>query len=489
MEAWARICPVGKSVTNHTPAPGAFAAGRRLNATLILPCGGMSRDVARFAGRCPKRIRLLSQGCSERVARPRLTILRKAALVDDMTLDIDFVRAQFPAFEEPSLQGQAFFENAGGSYMCRPVIERLERFHRQRKVQPYAPYAASRLGGEEMDEAQTRLAAMMGVETDELSFGPSTTQNTYVLARAFAQFMSPGDAIIVTNQDHEANTGPWRRLADEGFEVREWQIDPETGLLNPEDLVDLLDEKVRLVCFPHCSNVVGAVNPVAEITALAHAAGAFVCVDGVSYAPHGFVNVDLLGADIYLFSAYKTYGPHQGIMVIRRPLGMQLPNQGHFFNADRLDKRFTPAGPDHAQVAACAGMADYMDALAAHHGIKGDPAARAGGVHDLMRAHEEALLQPLLDDLAVRNSVRLIGPEKAAGRAPTVAVALNRPGETVARELAEHGIMAGGGDFYAVRPLGAMGVDTDKGVLRLSFVHYTSRDEVEQLRAALDICL
>jgi cysteine desulfurase family protein (TIGR01976 family) len=403
-----------------------------------------------------------------------------------MTLDLGFVRAQFPAFAEPSLAGQAFFENAGGSYTCAPVIARLERYYRQRKVQPYGPYAASRLAGEEMDEARQRLAAMMGVATDELSFGPSTTQNTYVLAQAFRQWMDPGDAIIVTNQDHEANSGPWRRLADAGFEVREWKINPESGLLDPEDLENLLDERVRLVCFPHCSNVVGAINPVVEITALAHAAGAFVCVDGVSYAPHGLPEVGRMGPDIYLFSAYKTYGPHQGIMVIRRELGNLLPNQAHYFNADTLYKRLTPAGPDHAQVAASAGMADYIDALAAHHGIAGDAVTRNAAVHDLMRAHETALLQPLLDYLKDRNSVRLIGPVDAAQKAPTVAVALNRPGAEAAAELAAHGIMAGGGDFYAVRPLQAMGVDPDRGVLRLSFVHYTSADEVDRLMTALD---
>ena len=406
-----------------------------------------------------------------------------------MTLDIDFVRAQFPAFEEPSLQGQAFFENAGGSYTCRPVIDRLTRYYLQRKVQPYAPYAASQLAGDEMDEARRRLSAMMGIAPDELSFGPSTTQNTYVLARAFAQWMAPGDAIIVTNQDHEANTGPWRRLAEEGFEIREWKIDPETGHLNPEDLEPLLDEKVRLVCFPHCSNVIGEVNPVVEITALAHAAGAFVCVDGVSYAPHGLVNVGMLGADIYLFSAYKTYGPHQGIMAIRRELGMQLPNQGHFFNANSLEKRFTPAGPDHAQIAASAGMADYIDSLAEHHGISGSDADRASGVHDLMRAHEVTLLQPLLDYAKDRNSVRLLGPAEAETRAPTVALALSRPGEDVATDLAKHGVMAGGGDFYAVRALEAVGVNPGPGVLRVSFVHYTNQAEMDQLLNALDDCL
>ena len=402
-----------------------------------------------------------------------------------MDIDIAWVRAQFPAFAQPSLQGQAFFENAGGSYTCGQVIDRLHRYYTERKVQPYAPCEASRLAGEEMDEARRRLAEMLGVAPHELSFGPSTTQNTYVLAQAVRKWLKPGEAIVVTNQDHEANSGPWRRLAEEGIEVREWQIDPVTGLLNPEDLEDLLDENVRLVCFPHCSNVVGAINDVVDITARAQAAGARVCVDGVSYAPHGFPDVGAMGCDIYLFSAYKTFGPHQGIMVIREEFGFDLPNQGHHFNGDSLYKRFTPAGPDHAQIAASAGMADYMEAFSAHHG-GGVGAAAARLAHDVMRAHEVALLQPLLDYVSAKNSVRLIGPSDAAQRAPTVAMALQMDAESAAAQLAPLGIMAGGGDFYAQRPLGAMGVDLDKGVLRVSFTHYTETAEVDKLISALD---
>ena len=400
-----------------------------------------------------------------------------------MTLDLEFVRSQFPAFSEPSLEGQAFFENAGGSYPCMQVVDRLTRFYRERKVQPYGPYAASAAGGAEMDEARVRMAALLGVAEDEVSFGPSTTQNTYVLAQAFGAWMQPGEAIIVTNQDHEANSGPWRRLAERGIEVREWRLDPATGHLSVEALEGMLDESVRLVCFPHCSNVVGEINPVVEITALAHAAGAFVCVDGVSYAPHGFPDVSRLGADIYMFSAYKTYGPHQGIMTIRRSLGDLLPNQAHYFNAGSLYKRFTPAGPDHAQVAACAGMADYVDALAQHHSV----ASR--DVQDMMRAQETRLLQPLLDHLSARNDLRLLGPAQADNRAPTVALDIGRPAEPVAAALAEHGIMAGGGDFYAVRALQAMGIDPEQGVLRLSFTHYTSEAEIAQLIKALDTVL
>ncbi|MDO9640348.1 MAG: aminotransferase class V-fold PLP-dependent enzyme [Pseudotabrizicola sp.] len=408
-----------------------------------------------------------------------------------MALDLNFVRSQFPAFDSPVLSTHAFFENAGGSYPCRLVIDRLTRFYTHRKVQPYAPYPSSELAGAEMDEARSRLAAMMNVAGPELSFGPSTSANTYVLAQGVRGWLKGKNAaIVVTNQDHEANSGVWRRLADEGVEVREWQIDPQTGSLDPQDLAALLaDGRVRLVAFPHCSNVVAEINDVAAISAMARAAGARTVVDGVSYAPHGFPDVAALGCDAYLFSAYKTFGPHQGIMVLRQDFGMELPGQAHFFNQSVLYKRHTPAGPDHAQIAACAGMADYVDALAAEHGIGGDAAARGRGVHDLMRAAEVAVIAPLLDYLAGRNDLRLIGPRQAHARAPTVAVALDRPALPVAAALGRDGIACGGGDFYAVRPLAAMGVDASNGVLRMSAAHYTSADEVARLIAALDRAL
>ena len=404
------------------------------------------------------------------------------------SLDLDFVRRQFPAFSSPVLSSHAFFENAGGSSPCQQVVDRLHRFYLDRKVQPYGPYPGAQAGGAEMDEARTRLAAMMGVAPEEVSFGPSTSANTYVLAQAVRQWLRGANAaIVVTNQDHEANSGVWRRLADEGIEVREWALDPSTGSLDPAELQKLLaDGKVKLVAFPHCSNVIAEINDVAAICDIARAAGARTVVDGVSYAPHGFPDIPALGCDVYLFSAYKTYGPHQGIMVLREAFGMELPGQAHFFNHGTLYKRHTPAGPDHAQVAACAGMADYVDALAAAHGVSGDAAARNRAVHDLMRAQEVAVIAPLLDYLAARNDVRLIGPRDAARRAPTVAVELDRAAEPVSEELGRNGIACWAGDFYAVRPLAALGIDRAKGVLRMSATHYTSTEDVARLIAALD---
>ncbi|MBA3909091.1 MAG: nitrogen fixation protein NifS [Rhodobacter sp.] len=405
-----------------------------------------------------------------------------------MQLDLNFVRAQFPAFASPVLSTHAFFENAGGSYPCVQVVDRLTRFYRDRKVQPYGPYPGAQAGGAEMDEARDRLAAMMGVASDEVSFGPSTSANTYVLAQAVRKWLAgTGGAVVVTDQDHEANSGVWRRLADEGIEIREWPVDRETGSLQTAALAALLaDGRVKLVCFPHCSNVIAEINDVAAICAMARDAGARTVVDGVSYAPHGFPDVPGLGCDVYLFSAYKTYGPHQGIMVIREAFGFELPGQGHFFNHGTLYKRHTPAGPDHAQIAACAGMADYIDALAERHGVTGDAVARNRGVHDLMRAQEVTVIQPLLDYLSARNDLRLLGPRNAALRAPTVAVELDRAAEPVSEALGRNGIACWAGDFYAVRPLRALGIDLEKGVLRMSAVHYTSKDEVARLIEALE---
>ncbi len=405
------------------------------------------------------------------------------------SLDMTFVRSQFPAFAQDLTASHAFFENAGGSYPCAQVVDRLHRFYTERKVQPYGPYPAAQAGGAEMDEARARLAAMMGVAGPQVSFGPSTSANTYVLAQAVRQWLRGANAaIVVTNQDHEANSGVWRRLADEGIEVREWQIDPVTGSLDPAGLAALLaDGRVKLVAFPHCSNVVAEINDVAAICEIARAAGARTVVDGVSYAPHGFPDFPSLGCDVYLFSAYKTYGPHQGIMVITEDFGAELPAQGHSFNAGSLYKRFTPAGPDHAQIAACAGMADYIDALHAHHfAPEADPAARNRAVHGLMRAQEVAAVAPLLDYLAARNDLRLLGPRRAEDRAPTVAVAFDRAAEPISEALGREGIACWAGDFYAVRPLEAMGVDLGRGVLRMSLAHYTSAEDVARLIAALD---
>lgn len=403
-----------------------------------------------------------------------------------LPLDPTRIRAQFPAFSEPSLEGQAFFENAGGSYTAGAVLRRLHHYYRATKVQPYAVYRASREAGEAMDLAHERIAAALNVTADWIHFGPSTSANTYTLGHAFAGRLSPGDAVVVTDQDHEANSGAFRKLALHGVEVREWCVDKDTGRLSLDALDRLLDGRVRLIAASHCSNIAAEINPIADIAARARAVGAVTIVDGVSFAPHGLPDVEALGADIYLFSAYKTYGPHQGIMAVRPSVAAALPNQGHFFNEDVPRKRLVPAGPDHAQIAASAGIADHLETVAeiAGDAVTGrDPFRRAFAA---MRAQETALLAPLLEWVRGKGHVRLIGPDDPALRAPTVSLVLKEPGSAVAARLERHGIMASGGHFYAYRLLEAVGVPPSHGVLRLSFVHYTSPEEISRLIAALD---
>ncbi|VAW14295.1 Cysteine desulfurase [hydrothermal vent metagenome] len=406
-----------------------------------------------------------------------------------LPLDPSSIRANFPAFAEPSLEGQAFFENAGGSYASQQVLERLEHYWRATKVQPYGAYPTSIAAGQAMDLGYQRISEALEIDNDWIHIGPSTSQNAYVLAIAFAQIIKPGEAIVLTNQDHEANSGFWRRLSAKGIEVREWKIDPESGHLDPDDLVELLDEKVRFVAFPHCSNIVGEINPAARICRIIHDAGALAIVDGVSAAPHGLPDLGEIDPDIYFFSAYKTYGPHLGVMAIRPSVAAALPNQGHHFNEHKARYRLTPAGPDHAQIAALAGIADYLEALAeiAGDAIKGKTAFRRA--HNAQRAQEIALTAPLLDWLNARNDVRLIGPKTAKDRVPTISLQLATPGFDMAQQLAKHSIMAGGGHFYGQRTLEGLGINPEHGVLRLSFVHYTSSDEIERLITALDACL
>lgn len=405
-------------------------------------------------------------------------------------LDPDFVRTQFPAFSEPTLAGQAFFENAGGSYACAAVIGHLQEYYRRLRVQPGYASAASVEAGQWMEAARERLGEYLGVPAGEVQFGPSTSQNTYVLAHAVRPLLKPGDEIIVTNQDHEANSGAWRRLADQGAVVKEWRVDPRMGCLDVRQLDALLSRRTRLLAFPHVSNIVGHYNPVADISARARAVGALTVVDGVSSAPHGLPEIRALGADIYLFSLYKTYGPHQGVMVLSPRLLDQLGNEGHFFNSHEPFKRLTPAGADHAQVAASRGIAEYFDLLDAHHHPGGARAQRPQRVREALRAVELPLLSTLLEFLGRRTDIRLLGPAQAAERAATVAFV---PRSVTPRELGERlarrGFMIGYGGFYAVRLLQAMNVDPQRGVARISFVHYTTAGEIDGLMGALDASL
>ena len=410
-----------------------------------------------------------------------------------MQLDSDFVRSYFPSFEQPNLTGWAFLENAGGSFMCNPVIEALNSYYLTHKVQPYHAYPAALEAGALMDSAKNRLAEMLNVATSEVNFGPSTSQNTYNLSQALAESFQAGDEIIVTNQDHEANIGVWRKLESRGFVIKQWSIKSETGELNIKDLATLLNEKTKAVAFTHCSNIVATTNPVREITDLIRAAGAISIVDGVSYCGHGLPDVKALGADIYLLSLYKVYGPHLGVMVLSDELNKSLPYQGHYFNKEKSGYRFTPAGPDHAQIAAVNGVVDYIDIIYEHHFVtsncktEDNPSTRANKVMKLFQKHEHDITQPLLNFIDSHEQLQLIGLTDASKRAPTVSFRSNKYDPlTLTKALAEEKIMVGSGHFYSYRLLEGLGLNPEEGVCRASLVHYNTSEDVTRLINALE---
>ena len=407
-----------------------------------------------------------------------------------MNLDVDFVRRQFPAFADAPTRRWAFFENGGGSYACGPVVDRLHRFMTEHKVQPYGPFALSERAGAAMDEGYAAIAAWLGTPVEQITLGPSTSANAYVLARALAPRLGAGEEIVVTNQDHEANIGAWRRLAEQGLEIREWRVDAQ-GELALAELERLVGPRTRLVCCSLCSNLTGSINPLAEIVAIAHRHGALVVGDGVSFAPHLPLAVEESGLDFYLFSTYKTFGTHLGVLWGSPEALAHTSNQSHYFNADKPRSRLNPAGPQHAEIAALGGLATYFDNLYDHHfsASEADFGRRAAAVWRLIREHESRLTERLLAGLERLPGLRLIGHGRQAleRRVGVVSLVPERvPPSLLAARLGARDIAVRNGDFYAVRLVEALGIDPEEGVLRCSLVHYNTLDEVDRLLEGLD---
>jgi len=402
--------------------------------------------------------------------------------------DVDFVRGLFP---QPCWEW-SFFENAGGSYVPQSVIDRLTAYMSETQVQPGGNYPLAAKAQSRMDEGHDLMAAMIGADPDEVSVSPSTSFNVYVLAHALRPLWADGDEIIVADQNHEANAGPWHRLAQTGITVVEWKVNPVTGSLDPADLDGLLNDRTRLVAFPHVSNLVGEINDVPAITKKVHDAGARVCVDGVAYAPHRAIDVKTWDVDFYLFSFYKIFGPHMGCLYGKREHLLEAHNQYHFFHGeDALPYKMNPAGPQHEMFAALVGIADYFDAVYnRHHDTPANSLhERVKAVFELAARHEEVLSARFLDFLSTKPGVRLIGtssPDRDR-RAPTFAFTVKgRPSAEIPPLTLDDKVAVSSGNFYAYRLTQALGLDPDDGVVRASMLQYTSLDDVDRLIGSLD---
>jgi len=409
---------------------------------------------------------------------------------NNISLDLDYVKAQFPAFSDPLSAKWSFFENAGGSYVPHNVINHLNHFMTSTKVQPYAEFDTSAIAGDKMDQATELFAEMINAKTDEIIIGSSTTMNMYVLSNAMRSLLKPEDEVIVTNQDHEANVGAWRRLEEYGAVIKEWKINENTAELEINDLKLLLSDKTKIVAVTHCSNIVGSINDLKSIAKLVHEHDAYIIGDGVSYAPHGFPDVKDLDVDFYAFSLYKTYGPHLGLLYGKKEILNKLPNQNHEFLEGDVPYTLNPGGPNHEELSCLIGIYEYFNNLYQHHfpGEDGSVRQKIEKVNGLIAQHEEELANPLLAYIDSRDDIRLIGKNKIENknRAPTIAFTINdRSSMEISSELVKHGIATRNDNFYAWRCLKALGIDTEDGVVRTSMVHYNTHEDVDKLINAL----
>lgn len=409
-----------------------------------------------------------------------------------MELDLEFVRAFFPALRGP----WALFDNAGGSVMTNAVaagvVEYLERFG----MQLGASYDLSQQAERRVQRGQATVAELLGALPEELVLGSSTTVNLATLARALAPRLAPGDEVIVSDLDHESNIGPWRALAEHGAEVRTWTVDRERATLDLAGLEPLLSPRTRIVAFTHCANVVGEILDVPAIVQhiRANRRDTWIIVDGVAYAPHRLVDVKALDVDAYAVSLYKVYGPHVGALYVRRELLEHARGQNHFFvPEDALPQKLQPGSVAHELAAGLPGIGAYLDGVAEHHGARGET-RREGWARAfaMFTAHEERLVAPLIDFLVAHPRCRLIGPATAdaAIRAPTVAFVVDGlPASSVVPSLDERHVAVRWGHFYAPRAIDALGLAKADGIVRVSMVHYNTAAEVQRLLRALDDAL
>ena len=410
---------------------------------------------------------------------------------ENIELDINFVRSQFPAFKDPLSKDWAFFENAGGSYVPINVVQKLSEFMTSTKVQPYAEYEMSKIAGQNMDMATEYFSKMINAKKNEILIGGSTSINLYVLSNALKKFINPGDEVIVTNQDHEANISPWRRLKEHGAKIVEWQFNKNNHELEISDLKKIINSRTKILAVTHCSNIVGSVNNLREISKLAHQNNIIVIGDGVSYAPHGFPNVKDLDVDFYTFSLYKTYGPHLALLYGKEEILQNLPNQNHEFLEGQYPYTINPGGPNHEELVSLIGIYEYFENLYNHHFQNKDLDIlnKIKKINELISKHEEKVANPILEYIEKRKDFNLIGKKiiKNKDRAPTIAFTSNNiSSKELSTILVNNKIATRNDNFYAWRCLKALGIDVDDGVVRLSLTHYNSVNDTKAVISALD---
>lgn len=413
-----------------------------------------------------------------------------------MPLNLNLIRSQFPALQRPDI----FLDNPGGTQAARPVIERINAYLVEYNANHGGAFRTSRDSDAVLDEAHRALADFYNAASpDEIVFGNNMTSLTFAVSRSIARTWQPGDEIVVTRLDHDANITPWVMAAeDRGCSIRWVDFHLEDGTLNLESFQEALEGRPRLVAFGYASNALGTINPVARLVEMAHEAGAWVYVDAVQYAPHGPIDVQALGCDFLVASSYKFFGPHVGVLYGKYELLEELTAYKVRPAPKDPPGKFETGTQNHEGIAGALGAIEYLEWVGETFGS--EYSEKYAGRYDgrrlrlkqalaAIRAYEYELSRSLLDVLEETPGVTVYGltdRRRLEERVPTVSFRLKgwHPRQ-VAERLGDEGIYVWDGNYYALAVTERLGLEASGGMVRVGAVHYNTLEEVRRFGQAL----
>ncbi|MGB9752758.1 MAG: cysteine desulfurase-like protein [Roseiflexus castenholzii] len=401
-------------------------------------------------------------------------------------LDLTWIRAQFPALmQEMNGRPVVFFDGPGGTQVPRRVIDAMAEYLTLYNSNTHGAFATSQRTDATVDAARAAMADFLGCEADEVVFGPNMTTLTFAISRAFGRDIRPGDEIVVTRLDHDANVAPWQALEERGAIIRMVDIDVEDCTLDMADMARTINSRTKLVAVGYASNAVGTINDVATITRMAHDVGALVYIDAVHYAPHGPIDVRALDCDFLACSPYKFFAPHMGALYGKREHLERLRPYKVRPASDAVPDRWETGTKNHEGLAGVTAAIDYLAELGRR--VKPTTTRRAALVQamEVIQAYERTLSHHLIAGLLAIPGLTFYGisdPARFAWRTPTVAVRLegSTPRE-LARRLGDQGIFCWDGNYYAINLTERLGVEADGGMLRIGLVHYNTTEEIDRL--------
>ena len=409
----------------------------------------------------------------------------------DQMLDVAWVRSQFPSLAlQVNGHPAAFLDGPAGTQVPSQVIAAIQDYLVNSNANTHGAFATSHRSDEIISGTRAAMADFFHCAPSEVVFGPNMTTLTFSLSRAIGRELGPGDEILLTTLDHDANFSPWKALEEKGVVIRVADIREDDCTLDLDDLKSKLNSHTRLVAVTYASNAVGTINPVAEITRLAHAAGAMTYIDAVHYAPHGLIDVQQLDCDFLVCSPYKFFGPHMGTLYGKREHLERLQPYKVRPSSNEIPDRWETGTQTHELIAGVGAAVEYIAAI----GRRSDPAAHTrrealAAAYRTTVAYERRLIAKLIDGLHAIPEVRIYGitsPERFEQRCSTLSLRIgDHSPQKIAEFLAAQGIFTWDGNYYAINLTDRLQLEQQGGMLRIGLVHYNTREEVDRLLTAL----